>query len=267
VLTSVVALDRWFPFHVTLDVSTAWTNLKFGQWVPLASFGAQHWLDVLVTKLVWIALLAALLRRAFARAGNEGHPRLAGALIATAAVLLFEIGKLGFVGRRPSIDAVLLGALGALAGVTVVQAIVRAWPVRRWPAVAVAGLALALLAQAQLTPFHFVLSRAALSANIARVEWLPLSSYYGADAQVALHDLVMKLLHGGFLGLAFANLRGPASGTVAGAAGLVAALLLETAQLAMPARHPSVTDVLAVAVGAGVGGRAHALYSALRRES
>ena len=62
VLGALLAADALYPFALTLDVSTAWGNLKRAQWMPLASFGRRLWSDLLVERVVPYAGLAVVSR-------------------------------------------------------------------------------------------------------------------------------------------------------------------------------------------------------------
>jgi VanZ family protein len=265
-LAVALAADSFYPFAVTLDVSTAWHNFTNAQWVPLESFRRRFWGDIVRENAVNFALLAALARHAAERL----CPRGASAGSAWVATLLFagslEAGKLLFQGRYPNVDNVILAAVGTLAGVTLIQWIVRWGPVRRHPGVALLALAIALLGYGELTPFDFALAPSAIAAKTVRIEWLPLASYYGADPQSALFDLWNKLLLSGFLGFAVGSVTGRGGPGVA-AAGLLVGGLLESAQVLTVTRIPSVTDVLIFGAGAYVGSVAYTRYQAFRQEA
>lgn len=257
--------DRVYPFAVTLDVSTGWHNLTHAQVIPFASFRRRFWADILMDNAVTPALLAGLLRNALERAGRPaaaGPGAWAGTVLFAGAL---EVGKLFFQGRIPNVDNVILAGVGGIVGVTAIPWLARCEPVRRRRGGALLALALFLLTYAELTPFHFALSAAGIAAKAQRIEWLPLWSYYGADAQSAVFDLWNKLLLSGFLGFALLATRarhGPASS--AAVAGLWAGGLLECAQILTTARTPSVTDVMILGVGAYLGGRACLRYHAWR---
>jgi VanZ family protein len=266
-LVVVLAADRFYPFAVTLDVTTAWNSIRHAQVVPLASFRQSFWGDLLIDKTLIPAFLAALLCQVIARrrSARITTPAPVAWLLTTLFALTLEIAKVLWVGRRPNVDNVIVASLGALAGVWLLPRIVRSRMVGARPAAWLVVLALALLAYAELTPFDFALAPGAVSAKAHRVEWLPLSAYYWADPQSALFDLWNKLLLSGFLGFAGANLPGrPRLRPVA--AGLAAGGLLEIAQVLKVTRLPSVSDVLVFGLGAYLGERTCQRYRTIRGE-
>jgi VanZ family protein len=250
VVVAVLAADALYPFAVTLDVSTVWENLKAGTWRPLGSLARAFWPDQVVEKALAYAAAAVL-----ARAALAGVPVRAAGLLAWIGTTLLafglEGGKLMIVGRAPNVDNVLLATAGGLLGVTVLPALARLRIVREHgPAWLVAG-AVALLVYEELTPFAVVASTPALSARIARIEWVPFTSYYGADAQSALFDLAKKVGLGALVGAAMRH-AGPRPRLWLV---LVLGALLEAAQVLQPVHTPAVTDALMIYVGALVGAR------------
>lgn len=247
ILAAILAADALYPYAVTLDVSTAWGNLKRAQLVPLGGLRGRFWPDLLVEKVLPYTALAAAARLVMLRAPAGAAATLAFAL-ATALAVGLEAGKLGIVGRAPSVDNVLLALAGALVGVAIAPATQRRWVRANAPALLVAAAA-ALLVYEQLSPFDFVGSLATVSRKAARIEWLPLGAYYGADTRSALFDLGKKLVLGGFLGIALALARCRRPWAWAFALGA----LTEAAQLAQFARVVAVTDVISVGAGAALG--------------
>jgi len=255
VALSLIA-DRFYPFAITLDVSTAWHGLTHVQWHPFGSFDRRFWGNVVMDTAVNFAFLAALLHHVSER--RWPGVQWAGTVWLTAIFFAgsLEAGKLFFVGRYPNVDNVILAAAGALAGVTLVPLISRWKPVKAHPGRALLVLAIALLVYAELTPFDFALTPSAVAAKTLRIEWLPLASYYGADPQTALFDLWNKLLLSGFLGFSVcvATRKGLWEAAIAG---LIVGGFLESAQILTVARIPSVSDVLIFGVGACIGGTAY----------
>jgi VanZ family protein len=260
--------DAFYPFALTLDVSTVWHNLTHARLIPFRA-GQRVWLDRVVDETVMFAMLSALMSTVLRR-------RVGGALAAVLAVLagmafsgLLEFGKLFFVARTPNVENVILASAGALLGATVVPLAVAWGPIKRRPERALAVVAFALLAYSELTPFSFDLAPSAVARQLGRAEWIPLLSYYGADPQSALFDLWKKLLLSGFWGFAFARLR-DATPMGAACAGLVAGGLLEMAQVLTATRIPSISDVLNIGLGAWMGGgvylRSRGLEIDMRRE-
>jgi len=247
-----LASDALYPFAVTLDVSTLWHNLKQARWIPFHG-SPRFWLDRVVDQAVMFGMLAALVAAALERYASAARAAVMAAGLSVALSAALEAGKLFVVGRSPNVENVILAVMGSAAGATIVPAAMRWRPLARHARAMLAVFALALLAYAELTPFAFDVSSPAVAAQVRRIEWIPLSSYYGADAQSALFDLWRKLLLSGFWGFAFARLRG-AGPLTAGASGLVVGSLLEGGQVFLAPRVPSVTDVSIIAVGSWIGG-------------
>ena len=73
----VLAADALYPYALTLDVSTAWGNLKRAQLAPLASFGRRFWGDILVDRSAspmprwWLAGSLAVPRSARSSPGSR----------------------------------------------------------------------------------------------------------------------------------------------------------------------------------------------------
>lgn len=261
-LVPIVLLVLWlcagafYPFAATLDVSTAWHNLRHAKWVPFR--GPQgFWLDRVMDVAVAFALLGALTRPVLRRYMSG----LAAGAAAVAAIgvlgVALEAGKLLFVGRLPNMENVLLAFAGAVGGVVAAPPLMAWSPVRRRPELVPGALALLLLVYSELTPFAFALSSSAVAAQVGRIEWIPLHSYSRADAQSALFDLWRKLLLSGFWGFSFAWITRSGPGSAAWA-GLVVGGVLEAAQLLTIGRIPGIGDTLILGLGAWMGGVAYA---------
>jgi VanZ family protein len=250
VIVAVLAADALYPFAVTLDISTVRENLKAGTWRPLASLGRGFWPDLLVEKALAYAAAACLARVVLRHASARAAAPLAW-LGAIALAVGLEGGKLMIVGRAPNVDHVWLAAAGALLGITALPALARTRLVRaHGPALLVAG-AVALLVYEELTPFTVIASWDALPARIARIEWVPFTSYYGADVQSALFDLAKKVGLGAAVGAAMRHASPrPRLGLV-----LLLGALLEAAQILQPVHTPALTDALMIYAGALVGAR------------
>ena len=247
-LAAVLAADALYPFMVTLHASDVWRSVQKGQWRPLGTLAQAFWPDVLVEKLLAYAAVGAL-----ARTLLVGRlPGVAGLLAwggATGLAVVLESAKPFIVGGVPSVDGVLRAALGGLAGVTVLAALVRAPLVRVHMRAWLVWGAVALLVYEELTPFSVIASAADLPERFARVEWVPFLSHFGADLPSALFDLGKKAVLGAALGAAmrYATPRPRLVLVLAGAA------LLEAMQIVQPVHTPSVTDVLVLYVAALVG--------------
>ena len=260
-----LASDAFYPFAVTLDVSTVWHNVKQARWIPFLG-SRRFWLDRVVDHAVMFGMLAALGALAFRRR----VPAARAATMAMGACVVLsvglEIGTLFFVDRSPDIENVILASMGSVVGATVVPTLAAWKPVARHAKVLLTIFALALLAYWELTPFAFDASSPALTPQIRRIEWMPFSSYYGADAYSALFDLWRKLALAGFWGFAFSRVRG-GSPLAAALSGLVVGAVLEALQVFLRSRVPSVTDVLILAAGAWIGGAVCRYYRRAVAES
>lgn len=261
-LAGTLLAQATYPFAITLDVSTVWSGFKGIEWVPFQA-APRSWGDLLVNRALCHALLGGLVVAAVRTLAPRRPALAAAAGLAVAFAVAVELSKLLFAGRVPSVENAAVATAAGLLGVAAIPPVARWAPIRNHSAAALAGLALLLLAYLQLAPFQFALDPASLQARLARVEWLPLRSYYGADFRSAALDLWRKLLVSGVLGFAVAL--GTGRGVRAGAlAGLLAGAMLEAAQVATVSRHPDLTDVVVIGLGATIGAAAHARYRALR---
>jgi VanZ family protein len=246
-LGAMLAADAFYPFAITLDVSTAMDNLRAARVRPLGSLARGFWPDLLVEKAAVGAALGAACRLALAP--WLGRVAALGALACCAAfAVALEVGKLGFVGRSPNVDNALFVGAGALAGAVAIPWLQRP-SLRGRAATWLVLVAAAALIYQELTPFDFTWSTRWARAKSARVEWLLFGSYYGADAQSALFDLAKKLGLGAFLG---ASMRAAGRRGALGW-GLALGVVLEALQLFQRSHIPALTDALSIGAGAGLG--------------
>jgi VanZ family protein len=263
-LAFFLSVDSFYPFAITLDVATVWQNCKYIQWGPLESLRDHLWSDLLMDKVIPWALLMALVHRSLARFGPRRPIAWSAWMLTCLFAGVLEVGKLFFAGRVPKVDNILLAALGALAGGTLLPRFFRSPLVRPHPWRALAALAVVFVTYAELTPFDFTLAPAALATKAAHIEWIPLLSFYGTEPQNALYalfDIWQKGLRAGFLGFVVVAATGK-GGRHATIVGLLLGMLLEGAQVLMLSHIPSVTDVLVFGLGAYGGGVASTRYRA-----
>lgn len=248
VVAFTLLADRFYPFAITLDVSTLAHNFRAARWLPFRDPPA-FWGDPLMNEVIPAALLAALVRSTIERYA-PGGPAALGAWFATVVFgLALEVGKLFFVGRSPSVENAILVAGGALLGTTI--------PSRIWAARSVWLLmALAVVVHAELTPFEFVRTAGEVRTRVGRIEWLPLFNYFHAHFHSALFDLWNKLVRAGFLGFAVAAF-GRGDVRLAVAVALFAGGVLEALQILTVDRTPSLTDVLIFGLGGWLGAAIH----------
>jgi VanZ family protein len=256
--------DAYYPFDITLDVSTVWQNVKNGRLIPFGGGLRRFWLDLFVEKILLFAAVGYL---AFRTLAQNNFPASRTRVWAGCSIiaLLIEGGKLFFAGRAPNIDNVLLSSLGALSGVLFIAPLAATGFARRHGRRILVTLILFVVAYAELSPFDWFRSTEEIQLGLAKIEWLPFSSYYQAEPQAALFDLAKKLFLLGPLGFIIAA--GKSSGSarkrqiLAVAVGLTVGLILEAGQIAVQSRTPSMTDVLlfggACWAGAAVFNRYH----------
>lgn len=253
-LALVLAASALYPYALTLDVSTAWGNLKRGQWRPLDSLGRRFWGDLIVDRPIPYAALAVAGSLAF-----PGHAGLVwGASTALAGCL--EAGKLFIVGRAPNVDNVILAAVGGLVGIGIRGALTGTPTARAKAPARLAALCGLLVAYRALTPFDWMTSLDRVTAKAARIEWIPLASYFYANPQSSLYDLGTKLAWSAAFGAALRAWGSRAPGRW----GLALGIALEALQLFQVSHVPSVTDALVIGAGAALGARALRRFRARR---
>jgi len=249
-------MDAFYPFVLVSSRAAVRTKLSRLGVVRSPWNARRFWGDVVMDRIVLVGLLAALVRRALERLhAGPSHPAVTAWLATSVVVGGLELGKVVVQGREPRVEDALLVAAGALAGVTAVPVILGSRLVAARPARALVVLAAALLVYAELTPFRLRTDPAGVASRLAQIEWLPFSAYYWMDIRPTLLDVWNKALVSGFFGFSVAA-AGRGTGQSVAVAGFLAALLLETTQLVLAGRVPSLGDVLLLGCGACLGGRA-----------
>jgi VanZ family protein len=258
-VAALLAADALYPYAVTLDVSTAWDNLKRAQRQAFTSLGRRGWADLLVERALPNAALVMGVRLALgdSAVGATGARTTARAwLLCTAWAAALEGAKLFIVGRAPSVDNVILAALGGSVGALAFAPLAGTLEARaRGPAL-LAWLTGAHLVYRELAPFDWLGSTDQVAAKASRIEWVPLASYLHADPQSALLDLCGKLVWSGLFGAALraAGARAPWAWGV----GLAAAP--EGLQVLQRSHVPALTDVFTLGMGAALGAAALGRY-------
>jgi glycopeptide antibiotics resistance protein len=260
------AVSAYYPFDVTLDVSTVWENVKRMQWMPLKSGFHRFWLDLLIEKVLTFAAIGYIVKGEYERTAHA-HAAAFSWLITTAFALTIETTKIFFVGRTFNADNLMWASLGAALGVVVVPLLARIGAIQRRANAILLLLAIALLAYFELEPFDWI-SAGELPGKLSRIEWLVFSAYYLAQAQAAFFDLITKLYLSvpvGFLLLTqMQTSELHLAKRKARVAGALLGLCLEAAQLALRSRTPSVTDVLIIGFGCWLGTLAFERYQSFK---
>jgi len=257
--------SAFYPFEITLDVSTAWENVKRTQWVPFARGFHRFWPDLVIEKVVVFAAVAFLVLRNLSGLNLGNRSAMAWAAV-TLFAFLTEAGKLFFVGRVPNIDNVILSSIGALAGIYLVPPVSSLPLIKRRPTEFLMLLSLILLVYAELSPFDWIHSVDELHTRLTRIEWLPLASYFNVDPQSAAYDLGKKLFLMTPLGFLVAAKVFPHSSRCrwfAAVIGLLIGIVLEACQIALRTRVPSVTDALTFGIAAWIGAALYERYQAI----
>jgi VanZ family protein len=258
--------DAYYPFDITLDVSSVWHNVKNTRLIPFVGGMRRFWLDLLVEKTLLFTVIGYLALRNLPER-NASSPKLAWAACSAIAALI-EVGKLFFAGRVPNIDNVVFSSLGALVGVVLVPPLAATALVRQHARQILVTLILCIVAYTELSPFDWIRSAEQIPLRVAIIEWLPFGSYYSAEPQAALFDLAKKLFLLGPLGFVIAQ--GNRDGSprkrqvLAAAAGLLVGLILEAGQIAIESRTPSLTDVLLFGGAAWAGAAVYERYRRIR---
>jgi len=250
-LMMAVLADAYYPFEITLDASTVWDNIKHIQWVPFVGGPHRFWMDLVVEKGFFFAAISYLAIVDLRRYRLRTTAPLAWCLCVAFAFAV-ETGKLFFAGRAPNAENFILAGFGALIGIVLVAPAAETAFLRRNSSLVLLVLVLAVQTYSELSPFDWISSANELPARIAKIEWLPFGAYYGADPQSALFDLGKKFFIVGPLGFILAS-QSRRKKLLASAVGLLCGAALESCQIALRSRTPSVTDVLLFGVAAWLG--------------
>lgn len=178
------------------------------------------------------------------------------------------LAQMLIISRASDVTDVVLAAVGAMIGAAVSARLIAAWrddadefqSVRA--RIVLAGLVAcgAFVCARQLAPFRPQLSTDSIIQGIASIEWLPMAAYQRARLPVAMDDLLSKLGMFAAIGAAAAWRRWLMAAafdrgyTVRLALVVVAGMaVLESVQILLPSRMPSVTDLLIAAAGVPIG--------------
>ena len=250
-----MVIDSYFPFEVTLDVSSLWHNLKSSQLVPFRSTSYGYWLDLSVDKGIPYSLIAYLILinlRRFSRPLTAGLAWLVAIVFACA----IESGKLFFAGRAFRSDNIVIASLGALFGVILLPRLCAVASVKRHREAVWFMLVLGFLVYFELSPFDWI-SLSELPARLSAIEWLPFKSYYYAEPIAALVDLQKKVYSFILLGCFTAALVSaralPQSRLKPVLLCVLIAVCLELFQIGLRSRIPSTGDMIIFSFSAWAG--------------
>jgi VanZ family protein len=261
-LVLVSVADAYYPFDITIDVSTVWDNFKHIHWLPFVGAPHRFWADLVLEKGFLFAaggyLIALNLRRI-----ATAVPRALSWCLCVIFAAGLEAGKLFFAARVPNPENLIVCTAGALLGTYIIVPLSETVFVRRHSTSILITLMVALEAYSELSPFDWVSSVGELRTRLATVEWLPFAAYYGAAPQSALFDFGKKLLLAGPLGFIIAS--GAKRGRLLAAMiGLLSGVTLEACQVALRSRTASITDVLLFGGAAWVGASIFERISGIR---
>jgi VanZ family protein len=243
-----IILVSFYPFAVTLDLSSIWQNIKHSQFLPL---GGSTRPELLFEKVAVFAALGYFFRLSL-------HRDTAGAafvwLCCGMLALAVEGAKLFIVGRTFSIQNVVAAWFGASLGVLLVRfGTARLW---KHPQGVCLGVLIGFLLYLELTPFDWI-APGQLLLRIAAIEWLPFMAYYSAEPLSALFDLQRKVYW--FIPLGFAVMplalvqRAPRPRRRALLICLLISVTFELLQIAVATRTASSTDVIIFSASAAAG--------------
>ncbi len=245
--------DALFPYHISLNIGAVWAKVKQSSLIPFSGGFHEPWLELLVERLLFFGAIGFVVRRTlktFSLIGAVGVTCLIGSALA----VCFEMAKLFVAGRAFEIDHLVLSSAGALLGALVIPSLASLKIVERYTKEILVLLAIGLISYSELMPLDWIYA-SELPAKIASIEWLPFKTYFFFDPLFAAFDMGKKLYVSiplGFVLAAQVSLpkvrlyRATLLGSMIG-------VVLETSQIALRSRTPSVTDALLIGFGSWVG--------------
>ena len=250
-----VVTDAFYPFAVTLDISAIWQNVKQSQFVPFAGGLHRYWLDLFIEKGAVFAAVGYLVTINI-RYRKGGIGGLLTWLLCSALAFSIETGKLFFSGRAFFSENVIISSFGALAGILLCTRFSPpAWlRLRRQNAYII--LIIAFLVYFEISPFDWIPLKE-LPARFSRIEWLPFKAYYSAEPLTALFDLQTKLYFFMPLGFVVMSLSSIQRAYLPPRRALFVCILiaisLESLQMLVRSRIPSITDVIIFSASGWLG--------------
>jgi glycopeptide antibiotics resistance protein len=250
---------------VTLDPSAIWQNVKQSRFTPFNSLD-RYGFDLFIEKGAIFAAIGSLV------SANIRHrtDRMRAAttwLLCSGLALMIETGKLLFAGRAFYSENVIIGSLGAFAGIFLLPRLFASAWVNRHRQAALFTTLVGVLVYFELSPFDWI-SLNELTAQFSRIEWLPFKAYYSAEPLAALFDFQQKVYLLIPFGIVVMTLRpmqvAAAPRRRALLVAIFAAVGLESLQILIRSRIPSTTDVLIFSASAWAG---MALFDAYHKSS
>lgn len=247
-------VDSYFPFDVTLDVSTIWHNLKGSQLIPLR-VTHRYWFELFIERGVVFVAIGYFVLSNIQRRRRTNAAGLTWLLCSTVGCAI-EIGKLFFLGRVFYLENIIMASFGTLLGVIVLPSLSALTSVKRHRETIWFMLMLGFLVYFELSPFDWI-SLSELSARFSFIEWLPFKSYYYSEPLMALFDLQKKiysLIPLGFIAMSLAPSQHAAAPRRKAMRLCIAIVVsLEMTQLLVRSRTPSTTDMITLSLGSWIG--------------
>jgi VanZ family protein len=258
VLMVLLALDAFFPYRPTLDVSQVAHNFRASRFSFETGLAAHYWHHWLVQRVAAFGLLSCLLACGARRPG--WRTALAAVLWTMAFAAAIEAGKIFIESRSANIANVVMSAIGAACGG--LSAVKARRLDRRWALACGTAVLMGYLSYLELEPFNFAWDVPQMELKVpAGAQWLPLYDYVarGGIEDVSLFGTTL-LLTATAVWLAGQACRQPArwgqwKRIAIGALSMAAmGLLLEGLQFLLPQRVPSISTVFGFLVGGAIGG-------------
>jgi VanZ family protein len=257
-----VVMDSFYPFAVTLDISAIWQNVKQSQFTPFHGGLHRYWLDLFIEKGAVFAAIGYLININMRyRRGGINAPLTW--LLCSALAFSIEMGKLFFSGRAYYSENVIISSSGALTGTLLYPRFSAPTWLKRHRQKIYFLLIAAFLVYFEISPFEWI-SLNELPARFFRIEWLPFKAYYSAEPLAALFDLQTKiyfLMPLGFVVMSLGSIqRAALPRRRALFVCIFIALGLESLQMLVRSRIPSVTDVIIFSGSAWLGIKLFEIY-------
>jgi VanZ family protein len=250
-----VLMDSFYPFAVTLDISAIWQNLKHSQFIPFHGGLHRYWLDLFIEKGVVFGVIGYLVNINIRyRRGGICAPLTW--LLCSAVAFSIETTKLFFGGRVFYSENVIISSAGALAGIVLYPRFsAPAWLNSRRQNVYMI-LIIVFLVYFEISPFEWIALNE-IPARFYRIEWLPFKAYYSAEPLTALFDLQTKiyfLMPLGFVVMSLSSIqRAALPPRRALLVCIFIAVSLESLQVLVRSRIPSITDIIIFSTSAWLG--------------